>query len=301
MNLLPSRVVMVRPHHFAINPETAPDNAYQSAGGAADAASAMAEVEALAGALRSRGVEVMLFEDEATDRPDAVFPNNWFSAHADGTLILYPMRAENRRGERREDIVEALRQKHVVSRVVDLSHYEAEGRFCEGTGSIVFDHAARIAFACRSPRTDGAIVEEVAALLGYRAHLFDAAAADGTPVYHTNVMMALVPGLALVGAELVRDPDQREALLAALGSREVVALDEAQIGDFCGNAFTLAGEEGPFLALSARAASALTEEQRARIRRHVPLVPVAVPTIEQAGGSVRCMLAAVHLPLARGV
>ncbi|WP_265562313.1 citrulline utilization hydrolase CtlX [Sphingomicrobium arenosum] len=296
MTLPPSSVLMVRPHHFALNPETLADNGYQSGSGTADAAAAHVEVTAVAAALRAAGVEVLLFEDEDLETPDSVFPNNWVSVHPDGTLVTYPMRAPNRRRERRGDIVAAIEQGFHIERRLDLSPHEAQGRFLEGTGAIVFDHDRHLAFATRSGRCDEGLLRELCAHIDYRPIAFTATRADGTPVYHTNVMMALGSGYALVGLDMLRDPTEREALVEAMGTRDLVMLEEWQVDEFAGNAFELAGRDGPLLTMSERAAAALRGDQRAIIERHARLLSVAIPTIEQAGGSLRCMLAAIEAP-----
>ncbi|WP_407696393.1 arginine deiminase-related protein [Sphingomicrobium astaxanthinifaciens] len=287
---------MVRPHCFSLNPETLADNSFQVGAGSADSDAAFSEATALARTLEEAGVEVLLFEDLGVETPDSVFPNNWLSAHPDGTLVTYPMRATSRRRERRADILAALERRFAVTRRIDLASHETEGRSLEGTGAIVFDHPRRRAFAARSGRCDEGLLRDLCAALDYAPTIFTATCADGRPVYHTNVMMALGSGYALVGLDLVRDRDERAALQAALGGREIIPLEPCQVDDFAGNAFELAGRAGPCLLLSTRAAAALRPDQRSAIEQHARLIPVAVPTIERAGGSVRCMLAAVELP-----
>ncbi|KQR66760.1 amidinotransferase [Frigoribacterium sp. Leaf172] len=295
---------MVRPRFFAPNPETAADNAFQTdpaevdASRAEIAARARAEVEGVAEALAGAGVRVHLVEDERADRPDAVFPNNWFSTHADGRLLLYPMHSPSRRAERRGDVVELLRASYGVSSVIDHSGLESHGLHVEGTGALVFDHVDRVAYVALSQRADRAAVELVCRGLGYDVEAFTATDADGVPIYHTNVMMSVASRLALVGLEAVASQSERRRVaerLAASG-REVVALDRAQLAEFAGNALELRGADGPVLAVSSRGWAALTRRQRATVERHARPLPLDVPTIELAGGSVRCMLAGVHLP-----
>lgn len=297
----PSHVVLVRPHRFRPNPQTAADNAFQhepTRSPAEVAARATAEVDALASALRTAGVEVEVFEDRGAMTPDSVFPNNWLSTHADGTVVLYPMFAANRRAERREDVIAHLQKRFVVRRVLDLSGHEREERHLEGTGAMVLDHLAGIAYACRSRRLDPGLFEMACAELGYRPMLFEASDADGVPVYHTNVLMSVGTEIALVGSGMIRDPGRRSQVLASLrgSGREVVELSEAQVRGFAGNCLEVLGDRGRVLAMSARAAARLTPAQRRRIERSCPILAVSVPTIEAAGGSVRCMIAGVHLP-----
>lgn len=320
----PSRALLVRPHHFTANPETALDNAFQSLGAARAvdpvvlARRAYDEVGRLADALDAAGVAVTMFEDPGTATPDSVFPNNWLSTHADGTLALFPMYAPSRRAERRADIVAALRTRFHVRRVVDYSDGEADARYLEGTGAMVLDDVTRTAFACRSRRLDETLLAEVCADLGLEPLVFDAADAAGVPVYHTNVLMSVGAEVALLGASMIRDPARREAVRERLraGGREVVELDEGQVRAFAGNCLEVAADAGPSAAgpaggaagaaasdavgerslmMSATAAAALTPEQVRRIERSCRVRAVEVPTIETAGGSVRCMIAGIHL------
>ncbi|WP_394215038.1 citrulline utilization hydrolase CtlX [Brachybacterium vulturis] len=298
----PSHVVLVRPHHFRPNPLTAADNAFQhllDAPAEEIARRAAAEVTGLAEVLDAAGVGVTVVDDEGTATPDSVFPNNWLSTHADGTLAVYPMYAVNRRTERRDDVVEHLREHFAVHRVLDYSGAEQEDRFLEGTGAMVLDHVARIAYACRSRRADPDLFRTACADLGYEPVLFEASDAAGVPVYHTNVLMSVGTEVALVGAEMIRDPARRGRVLDALrgSGREVVELSEAQVHGFLGNCLEVHGGAGRILVMSARAAAQLTTDQRRQIERSCRILTAPVPTIEAAGGSVRCMLAGIHLPL----
>lgn len=300
-DLTPGRVLMVRPHAFAPNPVTAADNAFQShpALGAREVARrARDEVSRLAEALQERGIDVTLHEDHGALTPDSVFPNNWLSMHADGTLVLYPMCAENRRAERRCDIIEDLQTRFWVRRVLDHSLEERDGDYLEGTGAMVLDHRRRIAFGCRSRRLSARVLAEVCAEIGYTPTVFDAVDATGVPIYHTNVLMSVGATTALVGSPMIRDVQVRAHVLDALRApgRTVVELDEAQVHAFAGNCLELHGTEGPVLAMSATARAALRPEQVRDLQRSVHLLVAEVPTIESAGGSVRCMLAANPLP-----
>jgi hypothetical protein len=295
----PRDVLLVRPHHFRPNPATAVDNAFQSPPPAAtDVASAAFDAATrLAEHLRAAGVRVHVFDDVEHHRPDSVFPNNWISTHDDGRVALYPMYAENRRGERRDDVLDFLRETYRVSEVVDYSAAEAEGRFLEGTGAMVLDHVGRVAYAARSLRTDAGLFERFCARFGYEPFLFDAVDPEGRPIYHTNVMMSVGTDFAMVGLETIPDHAVRAELagrLAATG-RRVVALSQDQVADFAGNTLELDGGDRRVLALSARAAASLTLDQRSVIEESCTLVPVDVAAIELAGGSVRCMVAGIHL------
>jgi hypothetical protein len=297
----PAAVVMVRPHRFRPNPQTAADNAFQRSdlarGEAELAAAAYAEVTEAAEALRAEGVRVHLFDDEgARDTPDSVFPNNWFSTHAGGHVAIYPMYSANRRAERRADVIELLKAEYRVQDVIDYSGLEQDGVFLEGTGAMVLDHVARVAYTATSNRADAVALERFCTHFNFEPLAFDTADAAGRPVYHTNVIMCVATDFALVGLDLVADPRRRAAVRQRLeeSGREVIPLTAAQIDQFAGNALELTGR-GRLLAMSARAVASLAPDQRRAIERSARIVSLRVPTIELAGGSVRCMLAGVHL------
>jgi hypothetical protein len=300
----PGAVVMIRPHRFHPNPETAADNAFQRSGSGDDAsASAISraardEVTAAAAALEEAGVRVHVFDDFGErETPDSVFPNNWFSTHRGGHIALYPMASKSRRRERRGDVIEMLKAEYRVQDVIDYSGLEYDGVFLEGTGAMVLDHLANVAYTARSQRADPVALERFCTHFNFEPMAFTTADAHGRPIYHTNVMMCVATEFALVGFELMTDTARRDEVRARLeeSGRRVIALDARQIGEFAGNALELSGTGGRVLALSARAAASLLPEQRALIERSARLLPLSVPTIELAGGSVRCMLAGIHL------
>ena len=298
----PTAVVMIRPHHFAPNPDTLADNGFQPNLDGIDpallAASAYDEVTRAAAALETAGVTVHLFEDESAHRPDGVFPNNWISTHSGGHVALYPMFTPNRRTERRGDIVEMLKASYRVQDVIDYSGLEVDDVFLEGTGAMVLDHELRIAYAARSNRADPIALERFCTNFGYEPMVFDAVDGRGVAVYHTNVILSIATEFALVAADMLVSPARRREVLdrlAARGRRDVIAITDEQADEFCGNALELWGSQGRVLALSRRAFQALTADQRDRIERSARLLPLDVPTIELAGGSVRCMLAGIHL------
>jgi hypothetical protein len=299
-------VLMVRPAAFGWNPETAGSNTFQRQGpgpAGPEREKALAEFDALVEALASAGPRVFgLDEPGPSACPDAVFPNNWVSLHHDGTVVLYPMMAPGRRIERRLELIARLEELggYAVSRLLDLSHHELSGRFLEGTGSVVFDHAARVAYACRSPRTDESVLGELCDELGYDPVVFDATDASGVPVYHTNVLLSIGTRSAIVCEEAVAQPG-RGPLLERLraGGRRVVAIDRAQMAEFAGNALELRAVGGTsVLAMSAGAWRALGPADREVLHDCVDAVVTSpVPIIEQyGGGSVRCMIAEVFLP-----
>ena len=297
----PSTVVMIRPHHFAINPQTAADNVFQSDADDRStteiAAAAFDESTALADALAAHGIAVHLFEDDATDRPDSVFPNNWFSTHRGGRIVMYPMYTANRRRERRTDVIELLKEQYRVQDVIDYSGLEYDGLFLEGTGAMVLDHIGCVAYVARSNRADSLILERFCTHNGFEPMVVDAADARGTAIYHTNVLMTVGTEFALVCLDAITDPRRREEVVERLGEsgRNVIDLSQHQLAEFAGNAFELSGSDDRLLAMSGRARRALRPDQVDIIERSATIVSVDIPTIELAGGSVRCMLAGVHL------
>jgi hypothetical protein len=296
-------IVMIRPDRFYPNPETALDNAFQ--GVVADpleavSARAQAEFDRAVEALSAAGVIVHVFADTPhPKKPDAVFPNNWFSTHHDGRIALYPMYSRSRRAERRLDLIARLRELYRVTDVVDYSPYEERGLYLEGTGSLVLDHVHRIAYVSLSRRADREPLQQFCADFEYEPVTFQSTGDDGRPIYHTNVMMCLATSFVLVGLEMIEDPTERTMLQSRLEEtgKTIIALDRDQIANFAGNALELRNDREKLLVLSARAAAHLREEQRATIAGEARLLPLELPTIELAGGSARCMLAAIHLPL----
>lgn len=295
----PSAVVMVRPHHFTVNTETAADNRFQvlAATGEDLAAAAYVEITRAARTLEDHGVTVHLFDDEGTQTPDSVFPNNWFSTHAGGHVALYPMKAESRRRERRSDVVEMLKARYRVQDVIDYSGLEPDGLFLEGTGAMVLDHIDRVAYAVRSDRTDPIALERFCTHFNFEPMVFDACDGNGVPIYHTNVLMCIATGFAMIGADMMTDPRRRDEVIARLerSGRSIVRLTNRQIESFAGNALELQGRQGRVLALSVTALAALDADQRAAIEETAAIVPLDIPTVERAGGSVRCTLAGIHL------
>ena len=296
-------ILMIRPHRFYPNPETAGDNAFQQDIAAdqmlAVSAAARSEFDRAVEQLRGAGVTVEVVDDTATpEKPDAVFPNNWFSTHHDGRVALYPMYSAARRKERRLDVIDTLRAHYRITEVVDYSGEETEGRSLEGTGSLVLDHVHKIAYASLSHRTHPEVLKKFCRDFGYEPVTFRSESEPGRPIYHTNVMMCVGSEFALIGLENIPDEAERigvQNLLEASG-KEVIELRPAQIEEFAGNAIELHNDREKLLVLSTRAAAALTSAQQAAIERFARLLPLSLPTIELAGGSARCMIATIHLP-----
>ncbi|WP_249730077.1 citrulline utilization hydrolase CtlX [Chelatococcus sp. YT9] len=297
----PRSVVMIRPHHFSPNPATAHDNAFQAQDSArtaeAIAKAAYDEVSCAVDQLAAAGITVHLFEDETRDTPDSVFPNNWFSTHAGGHVALYPMFSPSRRRERRGDVIEMLKHRYRVQDVIDYSGLEQDSVYLEGTGAMVLDHIERVAYAARSNRTNEVALERFCTHFNFEPVVFDAADRDGRPIYHTNVLMCIGTDFCMVGLSAISRLERRAEIAERFKTtgRDVIDLTPDQITEFAGNAIELDGRDGRVLALSSRALAALDDGQRARLQRHVALLPLDVPTIELAGGSVRCMLAGIHL------
>ncbi len=299
---------MIRPARFESNPLTAASNRFQGKSAASPAEqheSALREFDGLVEALRAAGVDVVVVEDTPEPHtPDSIFPNNWISMHADGRVVLYPMEAENRRTERRSDIIEHLHDTIglQVSEVVDLTAHEEEGHYLEGTGSMVLDRVNRIAYACLSSRTHFDALGDFAQRMGYEVVAFDAVDSEGVPIYHTNVLMNIGEELAVICDEAIPREEQREAVLARLRDtgHDVISLSYEQLNAFAGNMLELRNADGErVIAMSEQAYQSLSEAQRERFAANGRIVSAPIDNIEQsAGGSVRCMLAEVHLPKA---
>jgi hypothetical protein len=296
-------VLMIRPARFGANPETAASNRFQQAGGDAGAnAAAEREFDGLVSQLSAAGVDVHVVADTPEPpKPDACFPNNWVSFHADGSVVLYPMMAPSRRAERRMEPVAALEAAGFhVARTLDLSGWEAHGEFLEGTGSLVLDRCHRTAYACRSPRTTAAALADFAERLRYRVIAFDAIGAAGEPAYHTNVLMAIGEGFAVVCAEAITDAGERARALSELAhaGHAPIAIGIAEMQGFAGNLLALrARNGGQVIAMSESAWKSLAPATRTALESHGRIVTAAIPTIERlGGGSVRCMIAEVFLP-----
>jgi len=296
-------VLMIRPSRFYPNPETTADNAFQrSADRDANALTMMArkEFDAAVQTLRAAGINVHVFEDTTEpEKPDAVFPNNWFSTHHDGRVALFPMYSALRRRERREDILQELRRCYQITEVIDYSSFEDEGYCLEGTGSLVLDHLNKIAYVSLSNRSNPKMIQRFAQDFSYEPITFTSIGSNGQPIYHTNVMMCIGTGFAMVCLEMIPNEAERQKVRTRLENtrKEIVELTADQIGNFAGNAIELHSKNGEkLLVISARARRALTERQREKLSRYARFISLELPTIEIGGGSARCMIATIHLP-----
>ena len=300
-----SAVLMIRPTAFCDNPQTRLSNPFQS--GISDTkrsvtARVCAEFDSLVDVLQSNGVVTYVFEGRTQrDAPDEVFPNNWVSTHADGTVVLYPMMAGNRRHERRSELFKIIDSDtdYHTTRMIDLTAHERHHRYLEGTGSLVLDRINRIAYANLSPRTHLDALEDFSKQLGYEIVSFEATDDQERPIYHTNVLMSVGTGFAVICSEAIKARTKRARVLESLRSsgREVIEVRRQQLTDFPANLLELVTPDGPAIALSSRAWGSLDKKQRGALARHGRIVTSTIPTIERmGGGSVRCMLAEIHLP-----
>lgn len=298
--LTTNNILLIRPANFGFNEETRASNVFQkelSENAETVRQNALLEFEAVAAKLRSHGVDVFVFDDTPSPvKTDAVFPNNWISFHADGTVVLYPMLSANRRLERRADIIESLKDKFEITNIIDLSIYESENLFLEGTGSIVFDHANKIAYAALSPRTDKELFLDLCEKLNYKPVIFTAHDRSGSEIYHTNVMMCIGEEFAVICLESITDKSERANVFSKLATtgHEVVDITFDQMNSFAGNMLLVRND---LLVMSQSAHRSLTKTQKLALEKYCELLPFAIPTIETVGGgSARCMIAEIFLP-----
>ena len=295
-------VLLIRPRHFGYNAEAAQSNTHQqkpSEQASEIRARATVECAEFASRLKAAGIEVLLFDDELEPpTPDAIFPNNWFSTHEDGTLVLYPMAVSNRRAERRPRLIEALSRRLRTKRVVDLTGWEARQKYLEGTGSVVLDRAHGIAYAARSVRTHDEVLAELCRELELRALVFDTHERNGSPEYHTNVVMAIGERTAVVCLAAIREPAQREAVRDSLvqTGHAIIEISLEQLDAFAGNLLQLHSADGKLhWVMSSRAHAALSDAQKRALSADAELLHSPLPTVESVGGgSARCMLAELY-------
>lgn len=302
MNQSPSAIFMVRPDHFGFNPETAKSNTFQKETLICESNNirqqALKEFEAFVALLKKHHIEVFVFDFPNKQAPDAVFPNNWISFHKDGKVILYPMLTQNRRIERRHEIVDELGKKFHIEQLIDLSSEEQNGRILEGTGSIVFDHVHKVAYANQSERTNKNLFYDVCEILGYEGIFFKAVDENGFDIYHTNVLMTVGEGFAIICTEAIDKEDASHVInnLQA-GGLEVIEISYNQMNHFSGNMIQLKSTDNKnWLVLSETAYNILDESQIERLSKYTGFIYSDIHTIESiGGGSARCMIAGIHL------
>lgn len=296
-------ILMIRPAAFGFNEETAANNYFQTNPGISKEVlqqKALAEFDTMVQLLRNGEIDVLVMDDtKEPPKPDAIFPNNWLSTSPNGTVSVFPMYAPNRRAEKRDDILQQLARHFVIKDVQDWSEYEAEGRFLEGTGSMVIDHDNKMIYAAVSERTNLSVLEKYAATNNYQAIVFLATDKNGQPVYHTNVMMALGSAFCVLCEEAIEEEWELIAVRQLLEStgHTIIPITREQMHSFAGNMLEVKNKTGEnILILSQTAFDSLRKEQKQMLEAYARLLPVAVPTIEQVeGGSVRCMMAEIFL------
>ena len=300
---LATTILMVRPAAFGFNEETAANNYFQSNPDISKEElqrRALTEFDLMVQTLQSHDINVLVIEDtKEPAKPDAIFPNNWLSTSPNGVVAVFPMYAPNRRIEKRDEILEQLAAAFVIQDVQDWSEYEAEGRFLEGTGSMVIDHNNKMIYACVSERTSLSVLEKYAATNGYQAIVFLATDKNGLPVYHTNVAMALGESFCVLCEDAIEEEWELIAVRQLLEStnHSIIAITREQMHSFAGNMLEVKNSNGEnILILSQTAFNSLRKEQKQMLEAYAKLLPVAVPTIEEVeGGSVRCMMAEIFL------
>lgn len=293
---------MIRPVNFAFNAETAVNNAFQVAGETDEVQeTARLEFDGFVKLLRENGVDVTVVEDTPVPyTPDSIFPNNWVSFHADGTVLLYPMFAPNRRTERKPHILEALTGHFTIRQTLDLTGFEHQNLFLEGTGSMVLDRDQKIAYACLSPRTDRTVLEDFCTKMQYRAVIFDAVDASGQPIYHTNVMMSVADRYVVICLDSIADAGQRQQVSDSItqSGKAIIPISLDQMAHFAGNMLQVQNAAGErLLIMSSQAFESLKETQLEQLTSFNRILHASLHTIESnGGGSARCMLAEIHLP-----
>lgn len=302
-----SNILMIRPVNFAFNLQTAESNAFQDTDSQAldvtiTQENALREFDVMVSQLRAIGVNVLVYDDTPKPyTPDSIFPNNWVSFHHSGKVCLYPMQAENRRLERRTDIIEELSANYHVEKIIDLTSFEQENKFLEGTGSLVLDRMHRIAYACLSPRTNEEVLtawEEQ--MNGYKIVKFRAVDANEKEIYHTNVMMCIGDNFAVVCLQSIADLDERLMVKESLVStgKNVIEITLEQMNEFAGNMLLVTNQkEHRILVMSTRAYDSLSADQKKLLEEYADIAHFDLNIIETCGGgSARCMMAEVHLP-----
>lgn len=296
-----STVLMIRPVAFMYNAETAVNNKFQVAGNdEAAQAKALREFDAFVDTLRNNGVDVTVVNDTPLPHtPDSIFPNNWISFHSNGTIVLYPMYAVNRRAERKQTVLDALNHKFNITNTIDLTQKEQDNIFLEGTGSIVLDRESKIAYACISGRTDKKLLEDFCARMGYTACSFSATDKNSDEIYHTNVMMCVADKYVVICLASIKDEAERKNVIQTIEKtgKEVIDISLEQMNHFAGNMLQLQNKNGQkLLVMSEQAFDSLTYEEISRLEKYNRIVYSNLETIEMnGGGSARCMIAEVFL------
>ena len=293
------KILMVRPALFAYNEQTAKNNYFQKELSYSNLnEKALQEFDNFVDVLRSNKIEVIVVQDTIDPHtPDSIFPNNWFSTHSTGELILYPMFAENRRFERKMQVLETIEEHFRAHKVIDLTEWENRNRFLEGTGSLILDHNNRIVYACRSERTDDIVFEEFYTKMNFEPELFNAYDENNQIIYHTNVMMSIGNSIAVICAESIVEEKRRTCILNRLrnSKKEVIEISFEQMRCFCANIIEVRNWENEnYLIMSETAKRAFTIEQKGVLEKYCKIISAPLNSIEETGGgSARCMIAEI--------
>lgn len=296
-------ILMIRPAAFAFNQQTAVNNAFQHLSEKGNVQEkALQEFDTFVEKLKQRDINVTVIQDSPEPHtPDSIFPNNWVSFHEDGSTVLYPMFAANRQQERNKQVIEKLSTDFYVRTTIDLTDYEKKQIFLEGTGSMVLDRDHEFAYACLSPRTHPSALYDFCNSMGYRPVLFQAVDGNNQAIYHTNVMMCIADEYVVICMDAIKDETQKQMLLNKFSEtgKEVITISLDQMNHFAGNMLQVSNLDGaPFLVISTQAFQSLHEDQIAALEKFNPIIHAPLNTIElNGGGSARCMMAEIFLPV----
>ena len=292
---------MVRPYQFYFNQQTAANNFFQSNINIENANElAIAEFDAMVDKLRAHQIKVNVVQDtKDPSTPDSIFPNNWVSTHEGGTLCLYPMFAQNRRAERKSTVIDFLQSNYQIQNILDLTDLEKEGKFLEGTGSMVLDHQNKLAYGCLSERLDKNAFNEWCEKMQFKAIAFKAVDDKAQPIYHTNVMMCMGNQFVVICLESIPNEQEKQLVLESFkkSNKEVITISQDQLNHFAGNMLQVFDiNEKPHLIMSEQAHTSLDPAQLKSLEKYNPILPISIPTIEAlGGGSTRCMMAEIYL------
>ena len=294
-------ILMVRPYQFYFNQQTAANNFFQSNVNIENANElAIAEFDAMVEKLRAHQIKVNVVQDtKDPSTPDSIFPNNWVSTHEGGTLCLYPMFAQNRRAERKSTVIDFLESNYKIENTLDLTDFEKEGIFLEGTGSMVLDHQNKLAYGCLSERLDKNAFYEWCDKMQFKAIAFKAVDDKAQPIYHTNVMMCMGDQFVVICLESIPNEQEKQLVLESFkkSNKEVITISQDQLNHFAGNMLQVFDiNEKPHLIMSEQAHTSLDPAQVKSLEKYNPILPISIPTIEAlGGGSTRCMMAEIYL------
>lgn len=299
-----THLLMIRPVAFGLNLQTAGSNAFQNKKASQNNVQqkALKEFDDFVAKLQAANIDVTVIEDTLEPHtPDSIFPNNWVSFHADGSVFLYPMQAENRRLERRDDILDQLSKRFNITQINDLSSFENQNQYLEGTGSMVLDRENKLVYACLSSRTHPQVLEIFCTESGYTAITFNAVDGQNLPIYHTNVLMCVADKFVVICLDTIISESEKSKILRSFKTtnKEVIPISLTQMNNFAGNMLEVKNQEGKnYLILSAAAFNSLNDVQKVKLKSYAEILYADLQTIESnGGGSARCMLAEICLPL----